>query len=164
MKRTLNHLLSAVDPILGGQRPRKPHSKLRRCLLFIEELERRELLNQAPIGNPDSFSTDQDVQLTVIAPGVLGNDTDADNDTLTAVVAANSNPAHGSLSLNSNGAFVYTPDMGFVGSDSFSYQAFDGTAYSTVALVTIAVGQGGEQTQDAYQAYSQAVDEANAVY
>ena len=65
--------------------------------------------------------------LTVPAPGVLGNDSDPDGDPLTAVLVTG--PSHGSLTLNANGSFSYTPAADFAGSDSFTYRASDGTLY-----------------------------------
>ena len=41
--------------------------------------------NTTPVATADHYSTDKDTPLTVVAPGVLGNDTDADSDPLTAV-------------------------------------------------------------------------------
>ena len=67
--------------------------------------------------------------------GVLANDTDADGTPLTAVVVAG--PAHGTLTLNPDGSFTYTPTSSFVGSDTFTYRAFDGVLNSTPATVTI---------------------------
>ena len=75
--------------------------------------------------------------LTVPAPGVLGNDSDPDGDPLTAVLVTG--PSHGSLTLNANGSFSYTPAADFAGSDSFSYRASDGTVSSSPATVTITV-------------------------
>ncbi len=72
-------------------------------------------------------------------PSLLANDTDAENDPLTASVVTG--PAHGTLALNSNGTFTYTPEANFVGSDSFTYGANDGQANSNVATVTINVTQ-----------------------
>jgi uncharacterized delta-60 repeat protein len=76
--------------------------------------------------------------LTVPANGVLANDVSANGKGLTAVLA--SGPAHGSITLNADGSFTYTPAANFVGSDSFTYQAkgSDGTL-STAAPVTIQV-------------------------
>lgn len=48
-------------------------------------------------------------------------------------------PANGAVSLNSNGSFTYTPAPGFFGSDSFTYQASDGTETSNIASVSINV-------------------------
>ena len=91
-----------------------------------------------PVANPDSFSTPQNTALNVAAPGVLGNDTDPDGNSLTAVKA--SDPTHGALTLNSDGSFTYTPAAGFSGADSFAYKANDGKVDSNVATVTISVG------------------------
>ena len=65
------------------------------------------------------------------APGVLANDTDADGDPLTAVVVTG--PAHGTLTLNANGSFTYTPAANYNGADRFTYRANDGTANSNNA-------------------------------
>ena len=78
------------------------------------------------------------MSLTIAAPGVLGNDSDADNDSITA--AQVSGTSNGTLALNSNGSFDYTPAPGFSGSDSFTYQASDDKgALSDIATVLITV-------------------------
>jgi VCBS repeat-containing protein len=74
---------------------------------------------------------------SIAAPGVLGNDTDADGDPLTAIL--NVGPPNGTLSLNPNGSFTYTPNANFTGLDTFTYHANDGTADSNIATVTITV-------------------------
>ena len=94
-------------------------------------------VNDAPVAVADSYSTNEDTALTVTAPGVLGNDTDVDGDALTAILVAG--PSHGSLALNGNGSFTYTPGANYNGSDAFTYKANDGQADSNVASVTIAV-------------------------
>ena len=53
---------------------------------------------------------------------------------LTAVLV--SGPAHGTLTLNADGSFTYTPAANFNGTDSFTYKANDGAADSNVATVT----------------------------
>ena len=93
--------------------------------------------NSAPVAVGDAYSTDEDTLLTVAAPGVLGNDTDADDDTLTAVDATD--PAHGTVELDANGAFRYEPDPGYSGPDSFTYVADDGEAESAPGTVTVTV-------------------------
>ena len=61
------------------------------------------------------------------AANVLANDTDVDaGTTLTAVLVADG--PNGTLTLNANGAFTYTPNANFNGTDSFTYTASDGTA------------------------------------
>ena len=74
---------------------------------------------------------------TVAAPGVLGNDTDADGNPLSAGSATD--PAHGSVTLNANGSFTYTPDANYNGPDSFDYTVSDGQGGTDTATVTITV-------------------------
>jgi VCBS repeat-containing protein len=95
-------------------------------------------VNDAPLAVPDNYGATEDTALSVPAPGVLGNDTDADGNALSAAVVVG--PAHGSLALNANGGFTYTPDADFNGNDQFTYRANDGSADSNVTTVTIAVG------------------------
>jgi VCBS repeat-containing protein len=96
-------------------------------------------VNDPPVAVDDpDYSTDEDTSLMVAAPGVLDNDTDADEDTLTAEVQAY--PSHGDLYPNPGGGFVYYPDDDFNGTDTFTYFANDGTEYSAeAATVTITV-------------------------
>src|SRR5207253_797573 len=84
------------------------------------------------------YTTPEDTTLTVTAPGVLANDTDVDDDPLTAILV--DGPAHGTLNLNSDGSFTYTPALNYNGPDSFTYKANDGQADSpTNATVSITV-------------------------
>lgn len=94
-------------------------------------------LNKPPVAQPDNYYTNQGIALQKLAPGVLGNDTDPEGDTLTAQLV--SSPANGTLNLASGGGFVYTPNANFSGTDSFSYKANDGTSSSAAAQVTITV-------------------------
>lgn len=73
--------------------------------------------------------------LSVAAPGVLANDTDNENDPLTAALV--SGPSQGTVTLNPNGSFDYSAGAGFTGTDTFTYQASDGTQNSNTATVTI---------------------------
>ena len=68
---------------------------------------------------------------------MLGNDTDANSDPLTAVLVAN--VGHGALALAANGGFTYTPTSGYNGPDSFTYKANDGTADSNTVTVGLTV-------------------------
>src|SRR5205823_4564450 len=72
--------------------------------------------NDAPFASNDNYAAQKNTPLTVAAPGVLGNDTDANGDALTA--AKVSNPSHGAVTLNADGSFTYTPATGFTGIDS----------------------------------------------
>jgi VCBS repeat-containing protein len=94
--------------------------------------------NHPPIANNDGYSTSEDTPLIVsVLQGVSANDSDPDGDPLT--VSLVSNVSHGALSLNANGSFTYTPDANYFGSDSFTYRASDGIAFSNVATVTIGI-------------------------
>jgi VCBS repeat-containing protein len=88
------------------------------------------IINRAPAAADDAYSTAEDTARSVAAPGVLGND----GDTLSAAVA--SGPSHGSLSLNANGSFSYTPAANFNGADLFTYRVSDGSLTSGLATVT----------------------------
>jgi len=99
-------------------------------------------VNDPPVAIPDSYSTDEDTTLMIPAPGVLGNDGDVDGDTLTAVKM--SDPSHGTVTLNNNGGFTYVPVANYHGTDSFTYKAFDGIAFSNVVTVTITVNTGNQ--------------------
>ena len=74
------------------------------------------------------------------ANGVLHNDSDSDGDTLTATLGTG--PSHGSLTLNSDGSFAYTPNSGWSGSDSFTYTDSDGVLSSSAATVTLMTDYG----------------------
>lgn len=96
--------------------------------------------NSPPVAVNDVYETKENTTLTV-APeeGVLDNDTDSNNEPLTAIQV--SGPANGSLTLNSDGSFTYAPNKDYFGSDSFTYKANDGAADSETATVTITVQQ-----------------------
>jgi VCBS repeat-containing protein len=94
-------------------------------------------VNQAPVAADDSYTVSKNNALTISGPGVLANDTDADNDPLTALLV--SAPAHGTVTLNPDGSFTYTPAAGYTGSDSFTYKANDGQLDSNVAIVALTV-------------------------
>ncbi|MEO5712428.1 MAG: Ig-like domain-containing protein, partial [Luteolibacter sp.] len=93
--------------------------------------------NSAPVAAGDSYSVNKNTALVIPTMGVLTNDTDPQSDALTAVL--DSGPAHGTLVLNPNGGFTYTPATGFVGGDSFTYHASDSALNSNTATVTISV-------------------------
>ncbi len=94
-------------------------------------------VNDVPVATAESYNVNQNAVLNVAAPGVLANDRDADGTALTASVVTG--PAHGTLTLNANGSFSYTPTTGYNGPDSFTYLAADGVSSSGVTTVSIAV-------------------------
>ena len=95
-------------------------------------------VNGQPQAFDDQYSVSQNNVLSREASnGVLLNDFDPDGDDLSATVIADA--ANGTLVLATNGSFEYTPNAGFVGSDSFTYQTSDGSLTSNTATVTIEV-------------------------
>jgi uncharacterized repeat protein (TIGR01451 family) len=89
--------------------------------------------NRAPVALADTYVVTKGMTLSVAAPGLLANDNDPDGDPLT--VQLQSNVSHGSLSIGTDGAFSYIPGSGYLGEDTFTYQASDG--YETSAEVTV---------------------------
>ena len=95
--------------------------------------------NESPVANDDYYTIDEDTTCTIVAPGILINDTDAENDPLIAIKITN--PEHGILTeFNQDGSFAYIPDANFCGNDSFTYKANDGISDSNIATVHITVG------------------------
>jgi YVTN family beta-propeller protein len=102
----------------------------------------------APIATNDTYITASDRVLASAAPGVLANDSDADSPSLKATVETD--PTQGTLVLQSNGAFTYTPASGYRGSDSFAYRATDPTGLSATATVAITVAAPPVAANDSY--------------
>jgi VCBS repeat-containing protein len=95
-------------------------------------------VNDAPAAVADAYEVDQKSELVVPAGlGLLANDTDVEGDALTAGVVTG--PANGTLVLAADGSFRYTPRLGFVGEDVFTYAATDAGGAATPATVTIEV-------------------------
>ncbi len=84
----------------------------------------------------DSYTTSEDMTLTVSAPGVLENDSYPDGFGSLDVVTE---PENGSVTLNEDGSFTYTPNPNFHGTDSFVYRLTDDDGDSDTATVTITV-------------------------
>ena len=90
-----------------------------------------------PVANNDSYTLIGNTTLTVAPPGILANDTDTDNQGLTAILV--NGPTNGALNLTNTGGFGYTPSNNFSGTDTFTYKANDGISNSTPATVTLTV-------------------------
>ncbi|PWA09536.1 Ig-like domain-containing protein [Flavobacterium laiguense] len=96
--------------------------------------------NDAPIAVADQITVDEGGAATTLVGGaatVLSNDTDAENNTLTAVLV--SDVSNGTLTLNSNGTFSYVHNGSETVSDGFTYKANDGTSNGNVVTVMISV-------------------------
>ncbi len=94
--------------------------------------------NRLPVAAPDAYGVAANGTTSFPAGrGLLANDSDADDDALTAHLV--SGPSYGILSLASDGSFSYTHDGSAGGSDGFTYRAFDGKEFSPETTVTLTV-------------------------
>ncbi|HUT94463.1 MAG TPA: Ig-like domain-containing protein [Thermoguttaceae bacterium] len=94
-------------------------------------------INYAPLAVDDAYGLDEDTVFTLAAPGLLANDSDLNGDPLT--VLPGGGPSHGSLTLDDDGSFTYTPIPDYNGPDSFTYLVSDGMDESNPATVAITV-------------------------
>ncbi len=105
----------------------------------------------------DDFTIPQGKPSTRAAPGALSDDHQFSAAPLPALSAsAATTPAHGSVTLNADGSFSFSPDAGYCGKGSFGYTASDASgsdqgvvqldiscapsAVGSIADVTIGVG------------------------
>ncbi len=89
-------------------------------------------ISDTPIATFEAFSTNEDISYNGTLTG-----SDIDEDILTYLKV--SNPSHGTVVVNTNGTFTYTPSLNYNGTDSFSYKVNDGTVNSTTQTVTVTV-------------------------
>jgi VCBS repeat-containing protein len=94
-------------------------------------------VQDAPVAEAEGYELFEDDWLSVAAPGVLANDSDAEGDSLTAVEV--SGPTHGSLTFWEDGSFIYQPFPDYSGPDSFRYQVSGGGLDSQPVTVTLDV-------------------------
>ena len=90
-------------------------------------------VNDAPVAAADTATTNINTPVTI---NILANDSDVDHDQLRVAVTV---PGNGSVLLNSDNTITYTPNPGFVGSDSFDYTISDGDSATATATVTVHV-------------------------
>ncbi|MFN0038823.1 MAG: tandem-95 repeat protein, partial [Burkholderiales bacterium] len=89
-------------------------------------------VNDAPVVQNLALSTPEDTPV----PGAL---LISDVDSTVLSIQVLSQPAHGTLALNADGTFVYTPNANYFGPDNFGYQVTDGISFSGPASVSITV-------------------------
>ena len=95
------------------------------------------MINGLPVAVDDLATAFKDQANNI---SVLTNDTDPDTDPLKPVLG-DITPKNGTLVLNEDGTFTYTPDEGFVGTDTFKYSATDGFNTSSEVEVKITVSE-----------------------
>ncbi len=92
-------------------------------------------------GNDQPTLADRTINATANATYVgdnslfLGASNDIDGDALTAAMVTAT--ANGTVTIAPDGSFTYTPNPGFSGTDTFQWEAFDGTVASLAGTVTI---------------------------
>ncbi|MBS1542731.1 MAG: tandem-95 repeat protein [Bacteroidetes bacterium] len=104
-------------------------------------------VNDPPVANPDSGTTNEDTPVTL--PNVTVNDTDVDGtidittvdlNPLSAGIQTNFSDAKGSWTVNATGQVTYTPALNFNGIASISYTVNDNsgaTSNSTTITITV---------------------------
>ncbi|MBL4585702.1 MAG: tandem-95 repeat protein, partial [Flavobacteriales bacterium] len=99
--------------------------------------------NNPPVAVDDFNNTLVD---TPVSGNVVTNDTDPDGDNLTVTTTPISGPSNGTLTLNPDGSYTYTPDPGFEGEDTFTYVVCDDgiptlcdTADVTISVIPVTV-------------------------
>jgi hypothetical protein len=105
-------------------------------LVFFFGMQKEYAQNGPPLASDDSYTSGLNTSLNIaVAQGLLNNDTDPDAPAgLTVNPTPVAGPLSGLVTLNSDGSFSYTPNTGFSGTDSFTYQVCDdGTPNTTVS-------------------------------
>ena len=96
--------------------------------------------NSTPVASDDNFETFSDPTNPVTLEGeLLNNDADPNGDLLTIDTTPLVPPTNGTLTINPDGTFEYTPDAGFIGDDTFTYEVCDPSGECDTAVVTISV-------------------------
>jgi len=93
--------------------------------------------NTAPVANNDSYIASKNITLNISAPGVFANDSDDVAFTLDTYDTASAQG--GTVTVNADGSFSYTPPTGYVGIDTFTYTIIDTPGLTDTATVTIDV-------------------------
>lgn len=115
---------------------------------FQQVLDCMAPTNNPPVAVDDVNSTTVN---TAVSGNVITNDSDPDGDDLTVTTTPIADPQHGSVVLNSDGTYTYTPDNGYTGTDTFEYEVCDDGTPSECdeATVTITIIGGPTANDDA---------------
>lgn len=97
---------------------------------------------QVPVGDSSAAAS------TFVGPTGSLLDNDVDPEGAAVVAIKKTDPEHGTLELEPDGTFVYTPEAGFTGRDAFTYVAYDFVSESAEATVAIVVGISGDFDAD----------------
>ena len=101
----------------------------------------KQIITILPIGSPNTTSATDDYKTTPFNTPVSGNaitnDMDAEGDTQTIVPQTTTIAGKGTLVLNANGTYTFTPVDGFVGPVEFPYSIYDNNVNADSAMATI---------------------------
>ncbi|MBS2213182.1 tandem-95 repeat protein [Carboxylicivirga mesophila] len=97
----------------------------------------KKVVNEAPTAVDDVFETGRNQVLEGFS--VLDNDTDKEGNTLYVTTVPLVRPGNGTVTMEVDGTFVYTPDADFIGIDSFTYQVCDDGSPSECATATVTI-------------------------
>ena len=96
--------------------------------------------NSDPVAHDDAYVCQKTYSMTVPKwQGLLANDDNPDLDSLRATVVDGQGPTKGSVAVNPDGSFVYTPYPNIIGTDSFNYDVSDGRGGTSRGTVTIQI-------------------------
>ncbi|MCT8338426.1 Ig-like domain-containing protein, partial [Flavobacteriaceae bacterium TK19130] len=127
------------------------------AIVYIEVVPQDGPENNAPIANADTNVTQVDEP---VSGNVLPNDYDPDGDPI--AVTGNTDPSNGTVTVNPDGSYTYTPNPGFVGEDTFEYTICDNgnPALCDTTVVTIQVlDDDGNLTHAVDDAYYTTIDQ-----
>lgn len=93
--------------------------------------------NTAPTAEAQQFSVAAGADFNSAAGALLNGAKDSEGDTLTAVIGTQA--SNGTVTVNADGSFLYTPDTDFFGFDEFTYKVSDGVAESAEETVDLVV-------------------------
>jgi filamentous hemagglutinin family protein len=96
------------------------------------------LTNGLPVAVDDLATTTIDKSINI---DVLLNDTDPDLDDILSVIEGAITTKNGTVVMNEDGTFTYTPNESFLGTDSFTYSVTDGFNESAEVVVKITVAE-----------------------
>ena len=105
-------------------------------LLYTTATVNITITNATPVARPDAYSGPAGATLAVAVPGVLANDTDSDGDVL---ITERVGGITGSLDLDPDGGFSWTPGGGFSGTATFNYRVWDGVVWSGTTSVSLTI-------------------------
>jgi len=129
----------AADDIYVMSADATDHTNLTNTVGVDESEPAWQPVNRKPVAIDDTYSTRRDIGLAESLPGVLDNDSDADGDALTVNNPSSVVATNGTVTMSADGSFAYTPNLGFTGTDTFTYRATDGADTSNEATVSISV-------------------------